>query len=668
MVERVGDEFLVTTTEATAGLPEANARVVSVAGLSDGAFVVTWEDRTGFAGLGSEQTAEVRGQVYDASGAPAGDVFQVNTTTQDIQGDPRVAGLSDDGFVVVWQDESANVPFIRGQVYSGEGTAEGSEFFVNNSVPFQGRQSEPDVAGRPDGGFVVTFSLTDFFATENGDGSGIWAQLYAGDGTPTDGTFLVNSQVVENQQNSAVTSLSNGGFVIVWEDTGVSSETSGFSDIKGQRYTPEGSPAGDEFLVNTPIVDAQIEPTVAGLSDGGFVVAWRDDGVTSGELERDSIQAQIFNADGSARGDQFLVNTLSDRGEREPSATGLPDGGFVITWERQTGTFDSSREVRAQAYDADGTQRGDEFGVNTTTAEDQTEPSVASLTDGFVVVWEDESIRTDASETSEDLALRGQIYAAGTSPGTDGPSLEDTTPAAKVQVLYILYFGRPAEPAGLDFWVSYLNDPANGPNLEARVVSAADRFADSPEALANYPVLGLDTPNRDQIAEFVNSTYRFLFERDVEGTPDDPTTGLGFWTERVQQELVKAVPKLGEIVLQIFNGAQNDDVRIINSKLTASEAFTARLDERGASYDGDAAAALLSNITSPLSEAEAETTGVDTANNAPLANATAVDIAFPIEAPSEAKVDAAPFAAGPHDVEGEYTVEPLNTVMSDPGF
>lgn len=671
MADQVGGEFLINTTASNDSVPEDNVRVVSVTGISEGGFVVTWEDRPrtlpgdtlGF------QDAEVRGQVYDAAGVPTGDMFQVNTTIEDVQGDPRVTGLSDGGFVVVWEDDSANVPFIRGQAYSAEGTPRGGEFFVNKTLPFQRSQNEPDVAGLSDGGFVVTFSHTDFFQTDSGSGSGIWAQIYAPDGTAQGETFLVNSAVNENQQNSTVAALSNGGFVVAWEDTGVPSDTSGFSDIKGQLYAANGTPLGGEFLVNTPIVDGQVEPSVAGLSDGGFVVAWRDAGVTSGDLERNSIQAKVFNADGTVRGSQFLVNTSAEFGEEEPSVTGLSDGGFVVTWEHATGTSASDDEIRAQVYNADGTQRGEELRVNTTTAENQKEPSVSSLPEtGFVIVWEDESIRTDDPDTSDDLALRGQIFSVDTGSDTNGPSLGDTTPAAKVQVLYILYFGRPAEPGGLDFWVGYLNDPDNGPNFEARVVSAADRFADSAEALANYPVLGIDNPSQDQIAEFVNSTYHFLFERNVEGVADDPTTGLGFWTQRVQEELAQEVPKLGEIVLQIFNGAQNDDVRIVNSKVTASEAFTARLEERGASYDGDAAQALLGNITTPFNEAEAEAAGIEAANSAPLANATAEEINFFIEAPSEAVADVHQATAGTLNIDSDFTVDRLDTVALDPVF
>jgi hypothetical protein len=220
--------------------------------------------------------------------------------------------------------------------------------------------------------------------------------------------------------------------------------------------------------------------------------------------------------------------------------------------------------------------------------------------------------------------------------GTDGPSLADTTPAAKAQVLYILYFGRPAEPEGLNFWVTFLNDPANGTSLDARLANAADRFADSDEARTNYPVLAVDDPNPQQIGEFVNSIYRFLFERDVEGTADDPTTGLGFWTQRVQTQLAQDVPKLGEIVLQIFNGAQNDDVRIVNSKLAASQAFTDRLAERGASYEADAAQALVADITAPQTSADAEAAGIAAANAAPLADPTVDAPTLTIDGPTEA--------------------------------
>lgn len=52
--------------------------------------------------------------------------------------------------------------------------------------------------------------------------------------------------------------------------------------------------AGDEFLVNSEAASSQVEPTVTGLSDGGFVVSWRtDDSAQDGSGS--AIKARIFS-------------------------------------------------------------------------------------------------------------------------------------------------------------------------------------------------------------------------------------------------------------------------------------------------------------------------------------------------------------------------------------
>ena len=45
--------------------------------------------------------------------------------------------------------------------------------------------------------------------------------------------------------------------------------------VYGQRYSAAGAPAGDEFLVNTVKTGNQDFPSVAGLSDGGFIVTFQ---------------------------------------------------------------------------------------------------------------------------------------------------------------------------------------------------------------------------------------------------------------------------------------------------------------------------------------------------------------------------------------------------------
>ena len=59
--------------------------------------------------------------------------------------------------------------------------------------------------------------------------------------------FLVNSQTVGNQSSSNVTSLANGNFLVTWQDQ--MGDNSGYG-IKAQIFAADGSRIGSEFLVN----------------------------------------------------------------------------------------------------------------------------------------------------------------------------------------------------------------------------------------------------------------------------------------------------------------------------------------------------------------------------------------------------------------------------------
>ena len=83
--------------------------------------------------------------------------------------------------------------------------------------------------------------------------------------------FQINTHTLNSQQSSQRANLSDGGFVVVWES--LEQDGSG-SGIYGQRYYANGTKNGSEFRVNSYTKDDQQEPSVTGLSDGGFVVIW----------------------------------------------------------------------------------------------------------------------------------------------------------------------------------------------------------------------------------------------------------------------------------------------------------------------------------------------------------------------------------------------------------
>jgi hypothetical protein len=232
------------------------------------------------------------------------------------------------------------------------------------------------------------------------------AQIFNADGSKSGGEFLVNTtagQSYSSQTVASITGLADGGFVIAWTDpSGMGGDTSE-TDVRAQIFNADGSKSGGEFLVNTITEASQDQPTITVLADGRFVVAWTDFSKTGGDTNHEAVRGQVFNADGTKSGGEFLVNTKTAHAQYDPTITGLADGRFVVAWTDRSKTLgDTGQAVHAQVFNADGTKSGDEFLVNTKTGKSQWLPTITALPDGrFVVAW------TDSGSTAD---VRGQIF------------------------------------------------------------------------------------------------------------------------------------------------------------------------------------------------------------------------------------------------------------------
>ncbi len=193
---------------------------------------------------------------------------------------------------------------------------------------------------------------------------------------------------------------------------------------------------GPELRVNTFAASDQTEPVVTALTNGRFVVAWTDDSHALGDGSGRAVHAQIFHADGSRSGAEFLVNTTVGGSQQQPAVLALPDGGFKVIWEHRDG---SDWDLYAQVFNADGSRSGGEVLVNTTTSGHQFDPEGTTLSDGrSVIIWKSSldpggqvlhgqvgpslttladgrvvAAWTDASKSVDDpsgLAVRAQIF------------------------------------------------------------------------------------------------------------------------------------------------------------------------------------------------------------------------------------------------------------------
>lgn len=244
--------------------------------------------------------------------------------------------------------------------------------------------------------FLVTW--VDGSLAGAGGGSAIKAQLYNANGARLGLEIAVNTTTTGRPFEPVAAALPGGGFVIVWTD--YSDGDGSDATIKGRVFSGLGKAVGEEFTVNTATADLQFQPDIASLTSGGFVVTWTDAsrgvGGASGDNDGTAIKAQRFDSLGVALGDEILVNSAIASSQDNPAVSGLPDGGFAVTWvdlSRGVGgaTGDtSSRAIKAQIFAADGARRGEEILVNTQTNSTQDAPDIARLgADQLIISWRD---------------------------------------------------------------------------------------------------------------------------------------------------------------------------------------------------------------------------------------------------------------------------------------
>ena len=119
---------------------------------------------------------------------------------------------------------------------------------------------------------------------------------------------------------------------------------------------------------------------------------------------------------------------------------------------------------------------------------------------------------------------------------------------------YIAYFGRPADPAGLQFWADKITQSGS------TITDMVQNFGSSIE----YHNLYQQSSNEIVI----NSLYQHLFNRDAE------PAAIPFWSNFLKNGTFT----LSNIAYTIANSAQNSDATIMNEKVAAAKSFTAALD------------------------------------------------------------------------------------------
>jgi Ca2+-binding RTX toxin-like protein len=219
--------------------------------LASGNYVVVWQDNSGLDGSG----AGIRAREFSTAGAALTTEIPVNEGFSLDQTNPAVAGLTDGGFVVVWQ----TLGDIKARLFNAAGTAVTGDLAIAQ-FPV-GTQLDPDVTALPDGGFLVAWTTQTTAPIDGGDGAG--------------------------------------------------------SSIKARAFSSAGAATSTEILVNTVTTADQVQPVVATLADGRVVVSWTDN--SNAALQGSDVRSQLLdprmqgvNVTGTADADKYVGSAFAD--------------------------------------------------------------------------------------------------------------------------------------------------------------------------------------------------------------------------------------------------------------------------------------------------------------------------------------------------------------------
>ncbi len=349
-----------------------------------------------------------------------GDEFQVNTFTTGNQGFADVARAPDGSFLLAWEsgdDHDGDDFGIFAQRMSAAGAPLGAEFQVNTF--FTGPQYEPAIAAGPDGEYVVVWQSYG----QDGSGFGIFGQRYDAGGMALGGEFPVNSFTVADQGYPAVAIDATGQFLVVWESYG---QDQSFGGIYAQHYDSDGMPIGGEFRVHTTTLDNQNDPDIVATADG-FIVTWESDQV---DMEGEAVVLQFFDQNADPVGGEIQVNASEADDQENPSIAALPDGTFAVVWESD-GQDGIGESVVARVFDADGVPVSGEILLNSTVTGDQEDPRLAANgTDGFLAVWEGPSPMGDDEVWGRHFDAMGQVVGDEFRINTETADDQDTVAVA----------------------------------------------------------------------------------------------------------------------------------------------------------------------------------------------------------------------------------------------
>jgi hypothetical protein len=293
---------------------------------------------------------------------------QVNATdggTEQIDG--QIAGLQDGGYFVVWTDSNSHAhsafAAIMGQRYDATGNKVGGEVHVSTGFVgpgFPASVSSPAATVLPNGNIAVAF---EYIVEESGGGLINDRNIYVRIFDPALNILRTDTIATGTNQtfHPSITAFGDGSYVVSYTvGVGDAPSVIADTDIVARIVSPTGV-VGSQFDIDNQD-DNRDNSQLATLSNGNFVVVYQDE--FAGSPTDTDILYQVRAPNGSPVTGGVVPGGDGSGPEFDPHVAALRDGGFVVVWTDQIGA--SVSDIRTTIFSNAGDPVASSIRVNTT--------------------------------------------------------------------------------------------------------------------------------------------------------------------------------------------------------------------------------------------------------------------------------------------------------------
>ena len=316
---------------------------VDFAAKSDGGFVAVYIDDNG-----SDDT-DVRLINWDSTFTSAvGTIIAPDTSDADTYRNPSIEIASGISAVITYERVNPDGNGVSGDVdvelvtYNPTTNTVGATSLIIDGIEGAGEGvSGNNVATLSNGNYVVVVGNNNGSTNDR-----VFVQIHDSTGAQISGSITV-SDIDLYTQDPHVAALTGGGFVVVYEVSSADPPTN--SGLRAKVYDNSGGLVAGSLVPATTTPGNQTNGVIAALADGGFVIAWVDEGSIG-------IHGQRYDALGVKVGSEIdIASGIGSASIAGLDIEGLDDGRFVVTWEQVTigpsPTFLPDFDIHAKVFD-----------------------------------------------------------------------------------------------------------------------------------------------------------------------------------------------------------------------------------------------------------------------------------------------------------------------------